>query len=87
MILHNKRDQEVHENVISCFLRKSLIWSNLIFLSNFLMFDWVWSKLRQFTVIIGSLNTQDMISQINVYVVDTVLRYYVLFMYEGQYLT
>ena len=51
------------------------------------MFDWVWSKLRQFIVIIGSLNTQDMISQINVYVVDTVLRYYVLFMYEGQYLT
>ena len=51
------------------------------------MFDWVWSKLRQFTVIIGSLNTQDMISQINIYVVDTVLRYYVLFMYEGQYLT
>ena len=77
----------MHENIISCFLRKSLIWSNLIFLGHFLMFDWVWSKLRQFTVIIGSLNTQDMISQINVYVVDTVLRYYVLFMYEGQYLT
>ena len=25
LILHNKRDQEVHENFISCFLRKKKI--------------------------------------------------------------
>ena len=41
MILHNKRDQEVHENFVSCFLRKSLIWGNLIFLDHFLIFDWL----------------------------------------------
>ena len=49
------------------------------------MFDWVWSKLSQVTVTIGSLNSQDMISQVNVYVADTVLRYYVMFMYGGPY--
>ena len=61
-ILLNKRDQEVHENVFSCFLRKNLIWDNLIFLGHFLMFDWVWSKLSQAaTVTIGSLKSQDTI--------------------------
>ena len=43
--LLNKRDQEVHENFISCFLRENLIWDNLIISGHFLMFDWVWSKL------------------------------------------
>ena len=97
-ILLNKRDQEVHENVCSCFLRKNLIWDNLTFPGHFLMFDWVWPKLSQATVTIGSLKTQikikikmtrlrslnshDMISQGNVYVVDTVLRYYVMFITE-----
>ena len=54
--------QEVHENYITCFLRKSLIWGNLTFLGYFLLFYWVWSKLSQATVTIGSLNSQDMIS-------------------------
>ena len=61
VILHNKRDQEIHKNFISCFLRKNLIWGNLIFSGHFLMFDWVWSKLSQATVTIGSLKSQDMI--------------------------
>ena len=38
-ILLKKRDQEVHEKFFSCFLRKNLIWGNLIFSSHFLMFD------------------------------------------------
>ena len=37
LILHNIREQEVHENFISCFLRKNLIWGNMI-LGHFLMF-------------------------------------------------
>ena len=56
-----KRDQEVHENVFSYFLRKNLFWENLIFSSHFLMLDWVWSKLNEATVTIGSLKSQDMI--------------------------
>ena len=57
------------------------------------MLDWVWSKLSQVTVSIGSLKIQDMIKilkqsghyfSVNVYVVDTVLRYYVIFMYGGR---
>ena len=55
--LLNKRDQEVHENFISCFLRENLIWDNLIISGHFLMFDWVWSKLSQATVTIGSLKS------------------------------
>ena len=62
LILLKKRDQEVHENVFSCFLRKNLFWGNLIFSSHFIMFDWVWSKLSQATVTIGSLKSQDMIN-------------------------
>ena len=42
-----KRDQDVHQKFFSCFLRKNLFWDNLIFLSHFLMFDWVCSKLIQ----------------------------------------
>ena len=61
LILHSARGQEVHENFISCFLRKNLIWDNLIFLGHFLLFDWVWSKLIQATDTIGSLNNQGMI--------------------------
>ena len=61
LILHNKRDQEVHENFISCFLRENLIWSNLIFLDHFLMFYQMLSKLGQATVTAGSLNSQDLI--------------------------
>ena len=58
------------------------------------MLDWVWSKLSQVTVSIGSLKIQDMIKilkqsghyfSVNVYVVDTVLRYYVMFMYGGHF--
>ena len=42
-------------------MRKNLIWNNLIFSDHFLMFHCVWSKLRQFTVTIGSSNSQHMI--------------------------
>ena len=62
LILHNKRGQEVRGNFISCFWRKNLLWSNLIFLGHFLLFVWVWSKLSHATITIGSLNNQDMIS-------------------------
>ena len=62
LILHNKRDQEVQENGISCFLRENLIWGNLISLDHFLMFYLMLSKLSQATVTTGSLNSQDMIS-------------------------
>ena len=82
------------------FLRKNLIWGNLIFIGHFLMFDW--SKLSQATVTIeflnshdmisfmivtGSLNSQDMIFQVNVCVMDTLRRYYVMFIFGGQYST
>ena len=53
LILLKKRDQELHENFFSGFLRKNL------FLSHFLMFDWMWSKLSQATI--GSLKSQDMV--------------------------
>ena len=45
LFFYNKRDQEVHENFIGYFLRKNLIWGNLLFSDQFLMLDWVWSKL------------------------------------------
>ena len=79
-----KKDQEV---LFFSFLRKNLFWGNLIFSSHFLIFDWVSSKSSQATVTIGSLKSQDMISQVNVYVADIVLRYYVVFVYQGQYST
>ena len=53
LILLKKRDQELHENFFSGFLRKNL------FLSHFLMFDWMWSKLSQATI--RSLKSQDMV--------------------------
>ena len=59
LILLNKRD--LHENFNSCFLRKNLVWGNLIFSGHFLMFDWMQSKLSKATVTIGSLKCQDMI--------------------------
>ena len=31
-----KRDQEVHKNLFSCFVRKNLFWSNLVFSSHFI---------------------------------------------------
>ena len=37
LILHNKKGQEVHENFVRCFLRKNLIWDNLIFSGLFLL--------------------------------------------------
>ena len=58
-----------------------------ILLDHFLLFVWAWLKLRQATVTIGSLNSQDiisfmittgssnsqdMISQVNIYVMDIV---------------
>ena len=62
IILHNNRDQEVHENFISCFLRKNLSWVNLIFLGH-LLNTWLGvEKLSQATVTIGSLKSQGMIS-------------------------
>ena len=75
---------------------KSLIWVNLIFSGHFLMFHWVWSKQNQVTITIGSLKSQDMIKilkqsghyfLVNVYLVDTGLRSYVMFMYGGDYST
>ena len=87
LILLKKREQEVHENFFSCFLWKNLFWGKLIFSSHSLMFDWVWSKLSRATATFGSLKSQDMISQVNVYVADSALRYYVMIVYGGQYST
>ena len=61
LILCHKKGSELHEHFIS-FLRKNLIWGNVIFLGYFLLFNWVWWKLSLATVNIGSLNRQDMIS-------------------------
>ena len=89
-------DQEVHGNFLCGFLRKNLICGNLVFSGQFLMFDWVSSQLSQAAVTIAylksqdmikTLNSQDMISQVNFYVEDTVLRYYMVLMYGGQYST
>ena len=93
LILHSKRGQE---NFISCFLIINLIWVNLIFLSHFLLFDWVWSKLSSqatvtirslnsqdmiyFMITTGSLNSQEIISQVNIYEMDIVWR--VVWFYE-----
>ena len=57
LILHNKRDQEVHENSIGCFFEKKSHLGTFDIFRSFLIFDWVWSKLRQVTVTIGSLNS------------------------------
>ena len=42
-------------------MRRNLIWGNLIFSDEFLMFDCVWSKLSQASVTTGSSKSQDMI--------------------------
>ena len=47
-MLYNEMDQESPEN-FGCFLRKKLIWGNLIFLANFLILQWVWVALSQIT--------------------------------------
>ena len=60
------------------------------------MFDSMWSKLSQATVTIGCLNSQDMIKILKqsehdlsgkLNVMETVLRYYVMFLNVGQYST
>ena len=62
LISDNKRYQGVHENFISCFLRKkSHLGKYDPFWSFFNDFVWVWSKLIQVTVTIDSLKSQDMI--------------------------
>ena len=50
------------------FREKHFIWGSLIFLGHSLLFDWVWSKLSQATVTMGSFmittgfsNSQDMV--------------------------
>ena len=98
LILLKKRDQEVHEFFFSCFLRKNLFLGNLIISSHFLMFEWVWSKLSQVTVTIGSLKIQNMIKILKQSGHDfsgkrlsrytfSVIRHYVMSMYGGQYST
>ena len=47
--------------ILFCFLRKKIIWGNLIFLGHFLPFDWSWSNWAR-PRLVGSLNSQDMIS-------------------------
>ena len=68
----------------------------MIFLDHFLMFDSMWSKLSQATVTIGCLNSQDMIKILKqsehdlsgkLNVMETVFRYYVMFLNVGQYST
>ena len=61
LISDNKRYQGVHENFISCFLRKKSHLGKYPFWSFFNDFVWVWSKLSQVTVTIDSLKSQDMI--------------------------
>ena len=68
------------------FKKKSLLGQFYLFKSFFNFWLGV-VKRSQATVTIGSLKSQDMISQVNIYVLDSVLRYYVMFMYEGQYST
>ena len=60
-ILLNKWGEEVHENFISCFMRKNLISGNLIFTDPYLMLDWILPKVSQATVTNGSSKIQDMI--------------------------
>ena len=51
----------------SHLLRENIIWDSLIYLGHFWYFNWVWPKLSHATVTVISLNSQDMISQVNVY--------------------
>ena len=49
------------KTLLVVFREKNLICGNLIFPGDFLLFDWVWSKLSQTTVPIAYLKSQDMI--------------------------
>ena len=60
------------KTLLVLFREKKFIWDNLIFLGHFLLFDGAWPKLSQATVTIGPLNSQDMISKVNIYVMDIV---------------
>ena len=40
-----------------------------------------------FMIAIGPLNSQNMISQVNFYVMDNIRRYFVMLMFGGQYST
>ena len=42
-------------NILLVFWEKNFIWGNLIFLGDFLLFEWAWLKLSQATVTTGSL--------------------------------
>ena len=53
------RDMKI---LLVVFWEKKFNWGNLIFLGQFLLFDWAWWKLSQVIVTTGSLNSQDMIS-------------------------
>ena len=50
------------------FREKNSFGGNFIFLVYFVLFDWAWSKL----ITVGSLNSQDMISQVNIYVMGII---------------
>ena len=54
------------------FREKNSFGGNFIFLVYFVLFDWAWSKLSQGFVTVGSLNSQDMISQVNIYVMGII---------------
>ena len=60
------------KTLLVLFREKKFIWDNLISLGHFLLFDGEWPKLSQATVTIGPLNSQDMISKVNIYVMDIV---------------
>ena len=49
------------KTLLVVFREKNLICGNLIFPGDFLLFDWVWSKLSQTTAPIAYLKSQDMI--------------------------
>ena len=75
LILNNEAGQQVHENFISCFLRKNLIWGNFIFLDQFLTvclgvvkiepdycYYWIFKQdMISFMITTGSLNSHGMI--------------------------
>ena len=98
LILHNKNGKELHcyqlyIYLLGFFLRKNLIWNNLIVLGHFLWFDCVWSKFSQGTVTIryfkqadmisfmittGSLNSKDMVKILQQQLNDFLVNVYVM---------
>ena len=98
LIFHNKNSQELHcyqlyIYLLGFFLRKNLIWNNLIVLGHFWRFDWVWSKFSQASVTIlyfkqadmisfmittGSLNSKDMVKILQQQVNDFLVNVYVM---------